>query len=66
MFKLYDRGRLKFKRMKNIYIIQILLFLKKSKSGYINTRQSRLQNKENYSRQRGKLCNEKDQSTRKT
>ena len=29
MFKLYDRGRLKFKRIKNIYIIQILLFLKK-------------------------------------
>ena len=49
MFKLYYIGRLKFKRIKNIYIIQILLFLKKkSKSGYINTRQSRLQNKENY------------------
>lgn len=47
MFKLYVRGRLKFKRMKKyIYHLNItFLKKKKSKSGYINTRQSRLQNK---------------------
>lgn len=44
MFKLYVRGRLKFKRMKK-YIYHLNITLKKSKSGYINNRQSRLQNK---------------------